>query len=98
MKKAFNAIDDWSYGYIDASNLKRFLVSMGYRHPSAHKKGWKKALQLFLHAVIRRFDLTGDSRISFEEFKDSIMPKSYESLSGFNTQRTELETEKPSVG
>jgi Ca2+-binding EF-hand superfamily protein len=69
MKKAFNAVDDWSYGWIDASNLKRFLVNMGYRHPSAHRKGWKKALDIFLHAVIRRFDLTGDSRISFEEFK-----------------------------
>lgn len=44
MKKAFSAVDDWGYGYIDAHNLKRFLVNMGYRHPSAHKKGWKEAL------------------------------------------------------
>jgi hypothetical protein len=43
MKKAFCAIDDWSYGYVDLKNLKRFLVGMGYRHPSAHKKNWKKA-------------------------------------------------------
>ena len=30
IQKAFRAIDDWSYGYIDSSNLKRFLRSMGH--------------------------------------------------------------------
>jgi Ca2+-binding EF-hand superfamily protein len=69
MKKTFKAIDDWSYGYIDQSNLKRFLVNMGYRHSSAQKKGWKKALNIFLQAVLRRFDLNGDGRISFMEFE-----------------------------
>lgn len=29
-KKAFNAIDDWNYGYIDQTNLKRFLRNMGH--------------------------------------------------------------------
>jgi hypothetical protein len=28
-KKAFYAVDDWNYGYLDASNLKRFLRKMG---------------------------------------------------------------------
>jgi hypothetical protein len=75
MKKAFQAVDDWGYGYIDTSNLKRFLVNMGYRHPSAHRKGWKKALQVFLGAVIRRFDMSGDNRVSLSEFKQSIDPR-----------------------
>jgi hypothetical protein len=29
-QKAFRAVDDWSYGYIDQSNLKRFLRGMGH--------------------------------------------------------------------
>ena len=48
MQKAFKAVDDWSYGYIDISNLKRFLINMGYRHPQAKKKDWKMALKVFL--------------------------------------------------
>ena len=67
MKKAFKAVDDWSYGYIDQSNLKRFLINMGYRHPCAMKKQWKKALNIFLQAVLRRFDLNGDGRVSLLE-------------------------------
>jgi Ca2+-binding EF-hand superfamily protein len=68
-KMAFKAIDDWSYGFIDKNNLKRFLINMGYRHPQAHKKNWRKALDMFLHAVIRRFDLNGDGKVDIEEFK-----------------------------
>lgn len=30
LKLAFNAIDDWGYGYFDAKNIKRFLRSMNY--------------------------------------------------------------------
>lgn len=30
IQKAFRAIDDWTYNYIDSSNLKRFLRSMGH--------------------------------------------------------------------
>ena len=29
-EKAFKAIDDWNFNYIDGSNLKRFLRSMGH--------------------------------------------------------------------
>jgi Ca2+-binding EF-hand superfamily protein len=29
-KKAFSAVDDWTYGYIDNQNLKRFLKSCGH--------------------------------------------------------------------
>lgn len=30
MRAAFKAVDDWNYGYIDCSNLKRFLIGLGY--------------------------------------------------------------------
>ena len=30
IKKAFRAVDDWRYNYIDGNNLKRFLRSMGH--------------------------------------------------------------------
>jgi Ca2+-binding EF-hand superfamily protein len=29
MQKAFKAIDDWGYGWIDKNNLKRFLRNNG---------------------------------------------------------------------
>ena len=30
VQKAFHAIDDWTYNYIDSNNLKRFLRSTGH--------------------------------------------------------------------
>jgi Ca2+-binding EF-hand superfamily protein len=56
--KAFKAIDDWSYGYIDQSNLKRFLRSMGYL-----------ATKQELIAILRRFDMDGDAKINLAEFE-----------------------------
>ena len=57
-QKAFKAVDDWSYGYIDQSNLKRFLRSMGYL-----------ATKQELIAILRRFDMDGDAKINFAEFE-----------------------------
>ena len=57
IKRAFNAIDDWNYGYIDHSNLKRFMRSMG-----------NKVTKQELIGILRRFDLDGDAKISFKEF------------------------------
>lgn len=57
IQKAFRAIDDWSYNYIDSSNLKRFLRSMG--HLSTKQE---------LIAILRRFDMDGDAKISMSEF------------------------------
>ena len=57
IQKAFRAIDDWSYGYIDSSNLKRFLRSMG--HLSTKQE---------LIAILRRFDMDGDAKINLSEF------------------------------
>ena len=56
--KAFRAIDDWSYSYIDQSNLKRFLRNTG--HVSTKQE---------LIAILRRFDMDGDAKINFKEFE-----------------------------
>lgn len=56
-KKAFAAIDDWNYGWIDHANLRRFLRSVGYR---ATKKD--------LIGILRRYDMDGDAKISMKEF------------------------------
>ena len=57
IQKAFRAIDDWSYNYVDSSNLKRFLRSMG--HLSTKQE---------LIAILRRFDMDGDAKINMAEF------------------------------
>jgi len=57
VQKAFRAIDDWSYNYIDSSNLKRFLRSMGHI-----------ATKQELIAILRRFDMDGDAKINEAEF------------------------------
>ena len=60
-KRAFSAIDDWRYGYVDASNIKRFLNKHGY---SANRKD--------LVAVLRRLDVDGDCRVDFDEFQKGL--------------------------
>lgn len=62
-KSGFKTIDDWTYNYIDFSNLKRFLKSTG--HVATNKE---------LAAIIRRLDLNADSRLSFDEFEEGIKP------------------------
>lgn len=57
VQKAFRAIDDWTYNYIDSSNLKRFLRSMGHL-----------ATKQELIAILRRFDMDGDAKINMSEF------------------------------
>lgn len=57
-KKAFAAVDDWNYSYIDQSNLKRFLRSTGHVATS-HE----------LVSILRRFDMDGDAKINFKEFE-----------------------------
>lgn len=56
--KAYQAIDDWSYNYIDQVNLKRFLKGMGH-----------VPTQTELISIIRRFDLDSDGKISLKEFE-----------------------------
>lgn len=50
----YKCVDDWNYNYIDKSNLKRFLRSMGYL-----------ASKIELVSIIRRFDTDGDAKVNF---------------------------------
>lgn len=62
--KAFHAVDDWAYGYIDKTNLKSFLRKHGYLASTA------EAI-----AIIRRMDLDADARLSKHEFIESLRPE-----------------------
>ena len=62
--KAFTAIDDWSYGYIDKKNLKSFLRKHGYLASTSETM-----------AIIRRLDLDADARLSKQEFADGLKPE-----------------------
>jgi Ca2+-binding EF-hand superfamily protein len=62
-EKAFQEIDDWSYGYVDSRNLKSFLRKHGF----LAKKG-------DLLAIIRRMDLDGDARLTLTEFVQAMKP------------------------
>ena len=62
-KSGFKTIDDWTYNYIDFSNLKRFLKSQFYIPTNKD-----------LTAIIRRMDLNADSRLSFDEFEEGLKP------------------------
>lgn len=56
-------IDDCNFGFIDTSNLKRFLV-----------KCCIYASDALLISIIRRMDLDADARLSKREFSDGIVP------------------------
>lgn len=60
-KKAFSAIDDWNYGFLDQSNVKRFLRKMG-----------TVTSRQELIGVLRRFDLDGDCKVNFKEFQQGM--------------------------
>ena len=64
IEKAFIAIDDWSYGYIDKKNLKSFLRKHNYLASTAE-----------CMAIIRRLDLDADARLSKQEFADGLRPE-----------------------
>ena len=64
VEKAFDAIDDWSYGYIDKKNLKSFLRKHDYLASTAE-----------CMAIIRRLDLDADARLSRREFTDGLEPQ-----------------------
>lgn len=61
IQSAYKVIDDWSYGYLDSRNLRRFLRNMGVLLTKQE-----------LIALIRRIDLDGDAKISYEEFYEGV--------------------------
>jgi len=70
MWKSFKLVDDWNYGFIDNNNLKRFLLAMGY----SHQKGDGVNMKKLTNGIIRRFDLNGDGKLNFNEYKYSMQP------------------------
>ena len=60
---AFSSIDDFNYGYVDFSNLKRFLKKNGFIPTNKD-----------LAAIIRRLDLNADSWLGKDEFIEGIKP------------------------
>lgn len=52
LQSSFLAVDDWHYNYIDITNLKRFLVKMGY-----------VSSKYELQSIIRRIDTDGDGKL-----------------------------------
>ena len=62
-EKLFKEVDDWNYKYIDHKNLKRFLSKMGVPASEVH-----------LIAIIRRFDLDADAKLTLTEFSQGIAP------------------------
>jgi EF-hand domain pair len=57
VERLFKEVDDWNYKFIDHKNLKRFLNKMGVPTTETH-----------LIAIIRRFDLDADAKLSLSEF------------------------------
>ena len=64
VSKAFDAIDDWNYGYVDKKNLKSFLRKHNYIASTAE-----------CMAIIRRLDLDADARLSKQEFSNGLRPE-----------------------
>ncbi|CDW76041.1 ef hand family protein [Stylonychia lemnae] len=63
-KSLFKDVDDINYNYIDASNLRRYLIKTG-----------QLATDQLLISILRRFDLDADARLSLQEFCDGIKPQ-----------------------
>jgi Ca2+-binding EF-hand superfamily protein len=61
IQSAFKIIDDWSYGYLDQRNLRRFLRTTGVLLSNQE-----------LIAMIRRIDLDGDAKVGYEEFFEGV--------------------------
>jgi hypothetical protein len=77
----FKEIDDWNYKYIDHKNLKRFLSKLG-----------SPATEQHLIAIIRRFDLDADAKLSHYEFTQGITP-----LLDFSKRQVKERILKPTV-
>ncbi|CAG9322701.1 unnamed protein product [Blepharisma stoltei] len=61
--QCFQLVDDAKLSYLTIGSLERFLERNGYK-PSRE----------IMESIMRRIDKNGDSRVSYSEFVDSIMP------------------------
>lgn len=59
----FKDVDDINYGYVDSSNLKRFLIKCGIFPNEAT-----------LISILRRFDLDADAKLNKKEFIEGVKP------------------------
>lgn len=59
----FKDVDDININYVDAQNLKRFLIKSGVF-----------ANEQLLIAILRRFDLDADAKLNKKEFTEGITP------------------------
>jgi hypothetical protein len=64
LNAAFHCVDDWNYGFIVHKNLSSFFRKHNY-----------KASKMECMAVIRRFDLDADARLSQKEFTEGLTPR-----------------------
>lgn len=63
IRKAFKAIDYQNNKIIDEVSIRRFLKRVGHQ-----------PLKAELTAIMRRFDLDGDAKLSFREFAEALTP------------------------
>ena len=63
LERLYKDVDDINYGYVDASNLKRFLIKCGL-FPN----------EGMLISILRRFDLDADAKLSKKEFVEGVRP------------------------
>ena len=63
VESLYKEVDDINYTYIDASNLKRFLIKTGIFPNDS-----------LLISILRRFDLDADAKLSLKEFIEGVMP------------------------
>jgi len=61
VRRAFKAIDEHRFRYITDASIRNFLRKMGHQ-----------VLKPEIIAILRRFDLDGDSKLSFKEFSQGI--------------------------
>jgi Ca2+-binding EF-hand superfamily protein len=78
----YKEVDDINYTFIDAQNLKRFLIKTGVFPNDA-----------LLISILRRFDLDADAKLSLKEFIEGVLPQkdfSKRSLRGKNNVKETL--------
>lgn len=68
-RDAFKAIDVERFKYLNDYNLRLFLKRMGHQ-----------VVKKEITAILRRFDVDGDLKISFSEFNEGLIPVSPEIL------------------